>query len=88
MILDILFFLPIQLFSLFVNVFPMSSVNLSIASALDSVSSSLWALDSFIPVSVLLQVLGIIFSVEIIIFTFKGIRWVLSYIPFFGGSSS
>jgi len=38
-----------------------------------------------LPIATLLTCLGIVFGVEIGIFSFKGIKWIISHIPFIGG---
>jgi len=42
-------------------------------------------LDPLIPTSTLLVCVGIVFGVEIGIFTFRTVKWLLSHIPQFGG---
>ena len=44
-------------------------------------------LDPLVPISILLTCLTLIFGVEIALFGFRTLKWLLSYIPFIGGSS-
>jgi len=57
----------------------------SVSSAFSSIGGYFAFLDSFIPTSDLLTAVGILFSVEITLFVFKVVRWVVSFIPFIGG---
>jgi len=45
-------------------------------------------IDVFIPVSVMLWCLTFVFGVEIAIFGFKTIKWIISHIPFIGGKGN
>jgi len=38
-----------------------------------------------LPISTLIACLTLVFGVEIGIFSFKGIKWIISHIPFIGG---
>lgn len=38
-----------------------------------------------VPVATMLTCLGIVFSVEIAVFGFKTVKWLISHIPFIGG---
>lgn len=85
MILSALISLPLFLFDYFLLLFPTTAVSVGVASAISSAISALWALNSFIPVPTLGIVVGVLISVEISIFVFKLIRFLLSHIPFIGG---
>ena len=45
-------------------------------------------IDVLIPVSVILFVLTLVFGVEIAIFGFKTLKWIISHIPFIGGKGN
>lgn len=85
MITNAFFLLPLGLFSIISLIFPVISIPSEIASSLASAVSSLWALNSFIPIPTLAIVVGTIFGVEILLFSFNFLRWVFSHIPFIGG---
>lgn len=38
-----------------------------------------------LPVATLLTILTIVYGVEVGIFTFKGVKWIISHIPLIGG---
>ncbi|MFA6251562.1 MAG: hypothetical protein WC603_02975 [Candidatus Paceibacterota bacterium] len=42
-------------------------------------------LDPLVPMATLLTCVTLIFTVEIAIFGFKVLRWILSHVPFLGG---
>jgi len=45
-------------------------------------------IDGLVPLSTLKTVLLLVFSVEIIIFTFKTLKWLMSHIPYIGGKGN
>jgi hypothetical protein len=45
-------------------------------------------MDVFVPVSVMLWCLTLVFGVEIAIFGFKTIKWIISFIPLIGGKGN
>lgn len=77
--------IPAQIFSFFTSIFPTGTVNSAFTSSLSTAGNYLKLFDAFIPISTLLTILGLVFSVEIIIFISKFVRWALSFIPFIGG---
>jgi len=42
-------------------------------------------LDPLVPVATIFVCVGIVFGVEILIFGFRGVKWLISHIPFIGG---
>jgi len=58
------------------------TLSASISNALDTAGTYLALMDTVIPISTLLTVLGVIVSIEVGIFLFKGIMWVIKKIPF------
>lgn len=45
-------------------------------------------IDVLVPVSTMLWCLTLIFGVEIAIFGFKTVKWIISHIPFIGGKGN
>lgn len=45
--------------------------------------SGIW--NPILPMDTLAQVVGIIITYQIVIFSFRGIKWLFSHIPFIGG---
>jgi len=60
----------------------------SFHTAVQSLGGYLHILDPLVPISILLTCLTLIFTVEIAIFGFKTLKWVLSHIPFLGGKGN
>jgi len=57
----------------------------SFHSAITSLGGYLHILDPLVPISTLLTCVTLIFGVELAVFGFKTLKWLLSYIPWFGG---
>jgi len=53
--------------------------------AIISLGGYLHILDPLVPISTLLTCVTLIFTVEVAIFGFKTVKWIFSYVPFFGG---
>ena len=53
--------------------------------AIQSLGGYLHILDPLVPISILLTCITLVFGVEISIFGFKTLKWIMSHIPFFGG---
>ena len=74
------------LIHLIVSIFPLGGVlPPAIHSAATSLGGYLHILDPLVPISILLTCLSLIFSVEIALFGFKTLKWVISHIPWIGG---
>lgn len=41
--------------------------------------------DTLVPISTLATAVGVLFSVELIILTFKATKWIFGYVPIVGG---
>lgn len=54
-------------------------------SAFSTLGGYVGLIDAFIPVQTMLWCLTLIFGVEIAIFGFKTLKWIISHIPFIGG---
>jgi len=57
-------------------------------SAFSTLGGYIGVMDVFIPISILLWCLTAVFGVEIALFTFKTIKWLISHIPFLGGKGN
>jgi hypothetical protein len=57
-------------------------------SAFSTLGSYVGIIDVFVPLTVLLWCLMLIFGVEIAIFGFKTIKWIISHIPAIGGKGN
>jgi len=53
--------------------------------AVDTISGYMGLIDKIIPLETLAYCLAIIFSVELLIWGFKTVKWIISHIPFVGG---
>lgn len=58
-----------------------------IHSAFSTLGGYFHILDPLVPISTLLTCVLLVFGVEIALFAFRTLKWILSYIPFIGGSS-
>ena len=56
-----------------------------ITSAFATMGGYIQILDTLLPIGTLASVLAVLIGVELAIFGFKSIRWLVSYIPFVGG---
>jgi len=72
--------------SYLIGLFPTGSgFPTEVHSAVSSLGGYLHILDPLVPISTLLACLTLIFTVEIALFGFKTVKWIISHIPFFGG---
>lgn len=86
MILSAVINLAYYLISSIVNVFPVSSGFTSEATnAIHSIAGYLFIWDPLVPISTLATVVGLVFALEIGVFTFKTIKWIMSHVPMVGG---
>jgi len=53
-------------------------------SAFTTLGGYIGIFDAFIPITIMLYCLTTLFSVEIVIFGFKTVRWIAGHIPFLG----
>lgn len=53
--------------------------------AVQYMASKIYILDPLVPWSTLATVVGLVFGIEIAIFGFRTFKWLLSFIPVFGG---
>lgn len=59
--------------------------NVEVHDAVTSLGGYLQILDPLIPIATLLTVVSLVFTVEIALFGFRTLKWVISHIPFVGG---
>ena len=65
------------------NIFPAGTgFPASVHTAFQFLSSYLGFMDVFCPLSVLLACVLLVYGVEIALFGFKNVKWIISYIPF------
>jgi len=82
------FFLKIPYFFLtwLIGVFHVSSgFPEEVHTAANALGGYLGILDPMVPIATLATVIGILFSVEIGIFGFKTLKWLMSHVPGIGG---
>jgi len=53
--------------------------------AMSALGGYLHILDPIVPINILLSCLLLLFTVEIAIFGFRTLKWLISHIPFLGG---
>lgn len=56
-----------------------------VSSAITTVGQYSRVLDLVLPASTLATIIALILSVEVAIFTFKSVKWLISHIPLVGG---
>ena len=72
--------------SFIINLFPSGTgFSTEIHSAFSTLGGYVGLMDVFVPISALLTCLTLIFTVEIAMFGFKTTKWIIHFIPFFGG---
>ena len=75
--------------SFILNLFPSGTgFPSSVHSAFSTLGGYVGIFDVFVPISILLFCLTTAFSVEVAIFGFKTIKWLISHIPFLGGKGN
>jgi len=72
-----------------INIFPTGTgFPTEVHSAFTTLGGYVGLMDSFISVQTILFCLTIVFGVEIALFGFKTIKWIISHIPFVGGKGN
>lgn len=72
-----------------INLFPVGEgFSTEVHTAFQTLGGYMHILDPIVPWATLLTCLTLIFTVEIGIFGFRSVRWVISHIPFIGGKGS
>lgn len=81
-----LFLLVFSFLSFLIGLFPTGGGFPSeIHSAVGTLGGYVGLMDVFIPVSVIAWCLTFIFGIEIAIFGFKTVKWLVGHLPFLGG---
>jgi hypothetical protein len=72
-----------------INIFPSGTgFPTEVHTAFSTLGGYVGLMDVFVPVSVMLWCLTLVFGVEIAIFGFKTIKWIISFIPLIGGKGN
>jgi hypothetical protein len=86
MIMDAFISISTFLLSGIVSLFPASSgLPSEVGDAFAYFGGHLAILDPLVPIATLGTCVGILLSVELLLFGFKILRWILSHVPFVGG---
>jgi len=86
MITDALINMAVYLIGLVISWLPTSSgFPAASHSAFQYFGSYVGLLDPLVPVGTIFICVGIVFGIEILIFGFRGVKWIISHIPFIGG---
>jgi len=64
-----------------IRLLPDVSINAGIGQAISTLSTYVGTVDSFLPISTLLTVLGLFVSIEVILAGYKIIMWIIRRIP-------
>lgn len=86
MITDI--FLQIILFILqtILFIFPASEgFNSETITAITTIGGYTTIINALVPMDTLGQIFGLVVAFEVLVFTFKGLKFILGYVPFVGG---
>jgi len=79
-------FVVVFLLSTIIGLLPTSTgFPTDVTSAFTTFAGYVQILDTLLPIDTLATVLGIIISVDIAIFTFKTLKWLISHLPVIGG---
>jgi len=72
-----------------IDIFPTGSTfPTEVHTAFSTLGSYVGLMDVFVPVSTMLWCLTLLFGIEIAIFGFKTLKWVISFIPMIGGKGN
>lgn len=87
--INLIFTLIFNMLNALLNLFPIGTgFPSSVHTAFSTLGGYIGIFDVFIPISILLFCLQTVFAVEIAIFGFKTIKWIISHIPFVGGKGN
>jgi len=76
-----------RIISFVISFFPESDgLPSEVSSALSYFGSKIGILDPIVPISTMATIISLIFTYELLIWTFKGIKWMLNHLPFIGKS--
>jgi len=86
MLLTFIFTIAYSIISWFISWFPLSSgFPSSVYTAVSSLGGYTGILQPLVPFSTLAQCVALIITVELLILSFKSLKWIISHIPFLGG---
>jgi len=72
-----------------INLFPQSTgYDSSFHTAMSSLGGYLAIWTPILPIGILSTLLLLVFSVELAIFGFKSVKWIISHIPWIGGKGA
>jgi len=79
-------YLGAYIIQFFASVLPQSAgFSDSVVSAFSTMSGYVQILNTLLPLSTLALVLSVVITVDIAIFGFKTLKWLVSHLPFVGG---
>jgi len=79
-------YLASYLISLIVGIFPSSAGFPSeVINAVSSLSGYVGMMNPLIPIPTIVQIIGLVITLELSIFGFKTFKWILSHVPLVGG---
>jgi len=79
-------YLSAYLLGLLLSVFPLSTgLPTQFTEALNYIAGYVGILDPLVPIDTLGTTVGLILAYELLIFAFRGFRWVISHVPLIGG---
>jgi len=89
MIFDALLYLGLTFLDWIVGLFPPSTgFGTEFHDAMETIGGYIDIFTPLIPTSTLVSLIGIVMGVEIGIFGFKTVKWIISHIPYVGGKGA
>lgn len=89
MITDSIISIAFTVLSWIISIFPTSTgFSTDVTTAFTTIGGYVGMWTGLLPMSILATAIGIVFSVEIIIFLFKTVKWIASHIPWIGGKGN
>lgn len=86
MILELLSNIGYAIVSSIIGIFPVSTgLPAEVLTSAATIGGYVQVWDVLFPVATFATVITLVFSVEISIFGFKTVKWILSHLPFIGG---
>ena len=86
MITDSIINLAYSIITLLIGIFPTSpGFPSDFQTAITTIAGYSTIADAILPFSTLGQIIGLIIAFELLVFSWKGLRFILSYVPFIGG---
>jgi hypothetical protein len=86
MIITLLLTFAVFIIETLLLIFPSSTgFPTEVTTAVTTFGSYITIIDAIVPMDTLGYIVGLIIAMELLIFSFKGLRWLISHIPFIGG---